>query len=79
MDGYWKLPEATEEALPAAGCIPATWRSATRGLPCIVDRTKDMIISGGFNIYPRETEDALMAHPAVASAAVDWGARSEMG
>ncbi len=36
----------------------------------IVDRTKDMIISGGFNIYPREVEDALMAHGAVASACV---------
>ena len=36
----------------------------------IVDRTKDMIISGGFNIYPREVEDALMSHAAVASAAV---------
>jgi fatty-acyl-CoA synthase len=36
----------------------------------IVDRTKDMIISGGFNIYPREVEDALMSHGAVASAAV---------
>ena len=33
------------------------------GFLYIVDRTKDMIISGGFNIYPRETEDALMAHP----------------
>ena len=36
----------------------------------IVDRTRDMIISGGFNIYPREVEDALMSHPAVASAGV---------
>ena len=36
----------------------------------IVDRSKDMIISGGFNVYPREVEDVLSQHPAVASAAV---------
>ena len=36
----------------------------------IVDRSKDMIISGGFNVYPREVEDALSMHPAVAASAV---------
>lgn len=36
----------------------------------IVDRSKDMIITGGFNVFPREVEDALMSHPAVAQAAV---------
>jgi fatty-acyl-CoA synthase len=36
----------------------------------IVDRSKDMIISGGFNVYPREVEDVLSQHPAVAAAAV---------
>jgi fatty-acyl-CoA synthase len=41
----------------------------TDGYLTIVDRTKDMIISGGFNVYPREVEDALLSHPAVASAA----------
>ncbi|MFX5801498.1 fatty-acid--CoA ligase, partial [Acinetobacter baumannii] len=44
--------------------------SDAEGYLYIVDRTKDMIISGGFNIYPREVEDALMAHASVASAAV---------
>lgn len=71
MDGYWKLPEATEDAF--RGGWLHTGDVAIRdeeGFLYIVDRTKDMIISGGFNIYPRETEDALMAHPAVASAAV---------
>jgi fatty-acyl-CoA synthase len=71
MDGYWKRPEATEEAF--RGGWLHTGDVAVKdsdGFFYIVDRTKDMIISGGFNIYPREVEDALMAHHAVASAAV---------
>ncbi len=71
MNGYWKRPEATEDAFRGG------WRHTgdvaiedEDGFYTIVDRIKDMIISGGFNIYPREVEDALMAHPAVASAAV---------
>jgi fatty-acyl-CoA synthase len=71
MDGYWKRPEATSEAL--RGGWLHTGDVAVKdadGYLYIVDRTKDMIISGGFNIYPREVEDALMAHHAVASAAV---------
>jgi acyl-CoA synthetase (AMP-forming)/AMP-acid ligase II len=71
MSGYWKLPEATAEALRGgwmhtgdAGCIDA------EGFLYIKDRVKDMIVSGGENIYPREVEDALFAHPAVADAAV---------
>ena len=71
MDGYWKRPDATEETL--RGGWLHTGDVALRdadGYLFIVDRTKDMIISGGFNIYPREVEDALMASPSVASAAV---------
>jgi fatty-acyl-CoA synthase len=71
MTGYWKRPEATEETL--RGGWLHTGDVAVKdaeGYLYIVDRTKDMIISGGFNIYPREVEDALMAHPSVASAAV---------
>ena len=71
MDGYWKRPEATAETL--RGGWLHTGDVAVKdddGYLYIVDRTKDMIISGGFNIYPREVEDALMAHHAVASAAV---------
>lgn len=71
MDGYWKRPEATEEAF--RGGWLHTGDVAVKdadGFLYIVDRTKDMIISGGFNIYPREVEDALMSHHAVASAAV---------
>ncbi len=71
MNGYWKRPEATEETFK--GGWLHTGDVAVRdeeGYLYIVDRTKDMIISGGFNIYPREVEDALMAHGAVASACV---------
>jgi len=71
MDGYWKREDATADAL--RGGWLHTGDVAVKdadGYFYIVDRTKDMIISGGFNIYPREVEDALMAHPAVASAAV---------
>ena len=71
MAGYWKRPEATAEAF--AGGWLHTGDVAiedAEGYYTIVDRTKDMIISGGFNIYPREVEDALMSHAAVASAAV---------
>ncbi|PHR91792.1 MAG: acyl-CoA synthetase [Robiginitomaculum sp.] len=71
MVGYWKRPEETAEALK--GGWLHTGDVAVRdadGYLTIVDRAKDMIISGGFNIYPREVEDALLAHPAIASAAV---------
>jgi len=71
MDGYWKRPEANAETLK--GGWLHTGDVAVKdeeGYFYIVDRTKDMIISGGFNIYPREVEDALMSHPSVASAAV---------
>jgi len=71
MEGYWKRPEETEEAF--RGGWLHTGDVAVRdadGYLTIVDRAKDMIISGGFNIYPREVEDALLAHPAISSAAV---------
>ncbi|MEI8145161.1 MAG: AMP-binding protein [Alphaproteobacteria bacterium] len=71
MDGYWKRPEATAEAFRGGwlhtGDVAV---KDSEGYLTIVDRTKDMIISGGFNIYPREVEDALMSHTSVASAAV---------
>ncbi|MBY8824317.1 AMP-binding protein [Sphingomonas colocasiae] len=71
MSGYWQQPEMTEQAF--AGGWLHTGDVGVRdadGYITIVDRTKDMIISGGFNIYPREVEDALMSHPAIALAAV---------
>ena len=71
MDGYYKDPEKT------AATIQDGWlrtgdmaRRDAEGFLYIVDRAKDMIISGGFNIYPREIEDVLFEHPAVKQAAV---------
>jgi fatty-acyl-CoA synthase len=71
MSGYFNRPEQTAEAF--AGGWLHTGDVAVRdagGFLRIVDRKKDMIISGGFNVYPREVEDALTAHPAVSSCAV---------
>jgi fatty-acyl-CoA synthase len=71
MNGYWKRPDATQDAF--RGGWLHTGDVAVQdedGYLYIVDRVKDMIISGGFNVYPREVEDALMSHPAVGSAAV---------
>ncbi|OHV58790.1 MULTISPECIES: AMP-binding protein [unclassified Pseudofrankia] len=69
--GYWKLPEQTAELFRYGwlhtGDIA---RRDEEGYLYIVDRKKDMVISGGFNIFPREVEDVLSAHPAVAAAAV---------
>ena len=52
------------------GSTPWTWALDADGFLFIVERKKDLIIRGGFNIYPREVEDALYAHPQVAEAAV---------
>ncbi|MDQ3033915.1 MAG: long-chain fatty acid--CoA ligase [Myxococcota bacterium] len=71
MKGYWKRPEATAESIQdgwfRSGDVGT--RDA-EGYYFIVDRKKDMIIRGGFNVYPREIEEVLYAHPAVAEAAV---------
>jgi fatty-acyl-CoA synthase len=71
MDGYWKQPELTASTLADrwlhTGDIGV--RDAD-GFFYIVDRTKDMIVSGGFNVFPREIEDVLVLHPAVSTAAV---------
>ena len=73
MLGYWNDPERTREAIDAraAGCTPATWRRWTTTATCnIVGRIKDMIIRGGENVYPREVEEFLYAHPDVADVQV---------
>ncbi|MBI4362713.1 MAG: long-chain-fatty-acid--CoA ligase [Euryarchaeota archaeon] len=70
MKGYWNLPDATQKTLD--GGWLHTGDMAYRdpeGYIYIVDRLKDMVISGGENIYPREIEEALFAHPAIADAA----------
>jgi fatty-acyl-CoA synthase len=71
MDGYWNKPEQTADAL--RGGWLHTGDVAVRaedGLITIVDRLKDLIITGGFNVYSREVETVLATHPAVASCAV---------
>jgi len=71
MQGYFKQPELTAEAL-GSGWL-RTGDVAVRddeGLLYIVDRKKDMIVSGGFNVFPREIEDVLTSDPTVSAAAV---------
>ena len=71
MSGYWNLPEPSAEALRGgwmhtgdAGVLD------DEGFLFIQDRVKDMIVSGGENVYPREVEDVLFQHEAVADVAV---------
>ena len=72
MKGYWNLPEATQETITSAGWLNTgdVGRVDEDGYFYIVDRTKDLIIRGGYNVYPREIEEVLYEHPAVAEAAV---------
>jgi long-chain acyl-CoA synthetase len=80
MSGYWRNPEDTAEVLHGEWVATGDlgYRDAD-GYYWIVDRKKDVIITGGFNVYPSEVETRLAAHPAVAEAAViglphdDWG------
>ncbi|MGZ4246628.1 MAG: class I adenylate-forming enzyme family protein, partial [Solirubrobacteraceae bacterium] len=71
MQGYWRAPEATSEALKDGWLLTGDigYLDAD-GYLHIVDRKKDLIIRGGFNVYPRDVEDALVQHPAVQMAAV---------
>jgi long-chain acyl-CoA synthetase len=72
MKGYFGRPEATAEAIDARGWFRSgdIGRFDEDGYLYIVDRAKDMIIRGGFNVYPREIEEVLMTHPAVSLVAV---------
>jgi fatty-acyl-CoA synthase len=71
MEGYWKRPEETAAAFRGGWLHTGDMAKADAdGFLYIVDRSKDMIISGGFNVFPREIEDVLTQHPAVSAAAV---------
>ncbi len=69
--GYWNAPEATDEALRDGWLFTGDLgRFDSDGYLFIVDRKKDLIIRGGFNVYPRDIEDALVEHPEVELAGV---------
>jgi long-chain acyl-CoA synthetase len=71
MKGYYKNPEATAEAFRGGWFHTGDLAYVDEdGYLFIVDRKKDLIIRGGFNVYPLEIEDALYEHPAIAEAAV---------
>lgn len=71
MKGYYKRPEATAQALRNDWFHSADiGKMDEDGYFYIVDRTKDMIIRGGFNVYPREVEETMLEHPAISLAAV---------
>lgn len=81
MKGYWGRPEATAEAIDADGWFRSgdLARVDDDGFYFIVDRKKDLIIRGGYNVYPREVEELLYEHPAVREAAVVGIPHAELG
>ncbi|TVR25786.1 MAG: long-chain-fatty-acid--CoA ligase [Ilumatobacter sp.] len=72
MKGYWNMPEATAEAITADGWFKTGDAGYVDedGYVYIHDRVKDMIVSGGENVYPAEVENVLMGHPGVADCAI---------
>jgi long-chain acyl-CoA synthetase len=80
MKGYWNRPDATAETLRGGWLHTGDMaRVDEDGYFFIVDRKKDMIIRGGFNVYPREVEEVLYEHPAVKEAAVIGTPNDEYG
>ena len=80
MAGYWRNPEATAEAFRGGWFHSGNLvRADEEGFLYVVDRKKDMIISGGENIYCAEVENVLSAHPAVADIAVIGGRHDRWG
>ncbi|OBH55154.1 AMP-dependent synthetase [Mycobacterium mantenii] len=80
MSGYWRNPDATSATLKGGWLYTGDMGSFdARGFLTLRDRSKDVVISGGSNIYPREVEEVLLEHPAVAEACVvgtpdtEWG------
>jgi acyl-CoA synthetase (AMP-forming)/AMP-acid ligase II len=81
MNGYHENPEATaacttDDGFLSCGDIVTV---DDEGYLYVVDRKKDMIVTGGVNVYPREIEEVLVAHPAVADAAVTGAASEQWG
>ncbi|HXV93428.1 MAG TPA: long-chain fatty acid--CoA ligase [Pseudonocardia sp.] len=80
MKGYWRRPEETTEAIPDGWFRTGDLaRQDEDGYFFIVDRKKEMIIRGGYNVYPREIEEALYEHPAVAEVACVGVKHADLG
>jgi long-chain acyl-CoA synthetase len=72
MKAYWKKPEETANAMTADGFFRTgdVGYMDEDGFVFIVDRTKDMLLCGGFNVYPRNIEEAIYQHPSVEEVSV---------
>ena len=80
MSGYWNNPEATAATLQDGWLHTGDMGSFdARGYLTLRDRSKDVVISGGSNIYPREVEEVLLEHPGVAEAVRRRRARRGVG
>jgi len=80
MKGYWNRPDATEESIKDGWFSTGDMAKVDEdGYFFIVDRKKELIIRGGYNVYPREVEEVLYEHPAVLEAAVIGVEDPEMG
>ena len=80
MPGYWRNPEATDKTLAGGWLMTGDMGFMdAQGYVTLQDRSKDMIITGGSNVYPREVEEVLLTHPDVSEVSVigrphpDWG------
>jgi long-chain acyl-CoA synthetase len=80
MKGYWERPEATAESIKDGWFATGDMAKVDDdGYFYIVDRKKDLIIRGGYNVYPRDIEEVLYEHPAVCEAAVVGIPHDELG
>jgi long-chain acyl-CoA synthetase len=80
MKGYWERPEATAESIKDGWFATGDMAKVDEdGYFFIVDRKKDLIIRGGYNVYPRDIEEVLYEHPAVCEAAVVGMPHAELG
>jgi long-chain acyl-CoA synthetase len=81
MKAYWNRPDATEAAIDSDGWFYSgdVGRIDEDGCFFIVDRKKELIIRGGYNVYPREVEEVIYEHPAVREAAVIGVPHDELG
>ena len=80
MSGYWNNPAATQDTLKDGWMYTGDMGSFdTRGYLTLRDRSKDVVISGGSNIYPREVEEVLLEHPGVSEACVVGAPDAEWG